>query len=210
MDNDLAQLLVRLWGLQQSLGAEAFDAVAVFTGCGEVHWVLGGLQLAQQHPVPNLVILEGNQEEVDRGDAAERQQLVDRFLGQFKIQTRIVVSRVMLHTPDQSAELRDMVERQAWRRVVLVSSHWHLPRVMLTMIKSVLYAMPYATAPLPVLIPYMAPCPLSRPIPGNVTHAIHDARDMVREELRKIVRYQAKGDIATLPELERYIALIGA
>jgi len=101
------------------------------------------------------------------------------------------------HTKDQAEWIVQKVQELKIESLALFVSPYHLLRAYLTLLKTFisLKVMPIVIIPVPVSIP---PREI---IPETGT----DAWSMVQGEMVRIKTYQEKGDVATLPELQKYL-----
>jgi hypothetical protein len=102
-----------------------------------------------------------------------------------------------LHTKDQADWIIDRVNELKISRIVFMSSSYHLVRAYLTLLKSWLQLGLH-----PVV---MIPKPIAMSSAIILPENGESARAMISGEMRRILEYQQKGDVATLAELEAYI-----
>ena len=99
------------------------------------------------------------------------------------------------HTPDQMVWVAEMVERLRFRQLAFATSAYHLPRCVLTFVK-VWDARCAGYAPVIASMPLIDQDNLA----GSFATVDATTSGSVAEELDRITRYQAKGDVATAEE----------
>lgn len=111
----------------------------------------------------------------------------------------LVVETQSLHTAAQAANVMDIAKVNEWKRMLLVASAYHLPRVMLTFIA----AMDRAAMDVH-LVPVASTSPWHAPIPGMRKTRL----SRLDLEFNKILQYQLTGDCASYVRGLAYLAYV--
>jgi uncharacterized SAM-binding protein YcdF (DUF218 family) len=103
------------------------------------------------------------------------------------------------NTVDQADWLRDKVKEFNIKSLALCASYYHLPRAFLTVLKTFIKARIQI-----VIIPHPTATPPEAPSP----EVNQSQWDLIPGEIERILKYQKKGDVATIEELKEYLAWV--
>lgn len=160
------------------------DAILVVTGEGEHDRVFYGVELWRQDFGEYLLVTTSSRE-MEKMFAAHTKESIAQLCQVGPKDPRIIVAEEKpRNTLDQVNWAVDAIAKKPIKSLIIVSAVYHLPRVLLTLLK----ALQKKQLRL-ILIPNAAPLVLPRDyllIPG---------------EVKRIVRYQAQEDVATVKEL---------
>jgi len=189
---EIGAMTMMLYGLPRP---EEVDAVTVYPGLGE-HWrVEQGIAAWERTPSARHLVIAGTHPD-------ERTQIpltMDALVSDpFNLRrTDGVVTQVAAqNTPDQANWVAERIKELDIRTMSLHVSPYHLLRAFCTTIKTFeKHDLRIPIIPMPVR---MSPDTI---IPEVGVRPV----EMFNGEVKRIKTYQAKGDVATLPELEDYI-----
>jgi uncharacterized SAM-binding protein YcdF (DUF218 family) len=168
------------------------DAIAVFSGDGTVR--LDATVGALRQRIAHHVLVSGGVDEPPHSLHADdmRRYLIQRGLSP----DRIIMDPESANTREQSERTAELCREMDWQKLLLVASHYHMPRAFLTLLKGL------QTRDLDVLvIPLPAPAKWWGAPAGLETARI----DILADELRKIDEYAAKGHVASYEDGLAYL-----
>ncbi|MFA5967620.1 MAG: hypothetical protein WC805_03910 [Patescibacteria group bacterium] len=149
----------------------------------------------------NHLLVAGNRVDVQSYEAiwqiiSEGVHRTHPFYGHFEIQ------KGSENVKEQADWIAGQISARKIKHTFLITSQWHMPRVFLTLSKSlIINGMGQTT----IIEPVAAPVDWFAPIPGGDGTSPNDE---VFKEMRRIADYQKKGHVATLEELRDYVHFI--
>lgn len=169
------------------------DAIVVFSGDGRVR-LETAVQALKQGAAHYVVVSGGvdNPPHSLHADEAAR-QLVSCGLSP----ERIVKDAESMNTRDQAVWLAKECQARGWKRVLLVASHYHLPRAFLSVVR--------ALAEQGVEDVHVVPLPAYAPWWGRPEGMSVSRFDLLDAEARKIGEYELRGHVATYAEGIAYL-----
>lgn len=176
--------IVTIVTLISSTRLRGADAILVVTGEGEHDRVFYGVELWRQDFGQYLLVTRGSRE-TEKMFGAHTKESIAQLCQVSSNDPRIIVAEEQFsNTLKQANWAVNAIAKKPIKNLIIVSAAYHLPRVLLTLLKTLQKKQLRLT-----LIPSAAPLVLPRDyllIPG---------------EVKRIIRYQAQGDIATVKEL---------
>lgn len=176
--------LVAMIALISAIRPREADAILVVTGEGEHDRVFHGVELWKQN-FGKYLLITGNSRKTRKRFGAYTKEYIAQLCQVDQEDPRIVVGQTNVrNTLDQINWAATVIAKVPIKSLIVVSSVYHLPRVLLTLLGAIQKRQLKL-----VLVPNVAPLLLPRDylrIPG---------------EIKRITQYQKKGDIATFKEL---------
>ncbi|MDD5031652.1 MAG: ElyC/SanA/YdcF family protein [Patescibacteria group bacterium] len=179
------------------------DALAVFPGMGEDERLTSAIinwQLSMMEPVKtfhrHLIIAGHNHDEKTTKiltlDALKRPPF------DLKRTDGVIIEEEAKNTKEQARQVLTRVKQFNLKSLALFASPFHLPRAYLTLLKTFIKAGLKEVAIIPGQV-----CKS----PGSIIPEFGTtAWEAVAGEAQRIIKYQGKGDVATLNELREYLA----
>lgn len=164
------------------------DAIVVLSGDGTVR-LDAGLQLFRQGGAP-LVVVSGGVDNPPHSLSAQdsRRYLIEQGLAP----DRIRMEGESQHTRESAEMVVEMAEDYDWKRILLVTSPYHMPRAFLTFSQVLDESSPYWL--------HVCPVPAAQAkwweAPEGMTL---ERRELLVGEFGKIDDYQETGDVAYYP-----------
>jgi len=171
------------------------DAIVVFSGDGKVR--LDTAVQALKQGAAYYVVVSGG---VDNPPHSLHADEAARYLVSSGLQpSRIVKDAESMNTRDQAVWLAKECQARGWKRVLLVASHYHMPRAFLTCVKAMAdeRVEDVHVVPLPAYAPWW-----ERPEGMSVSRV-----DLLDSEAAKIREYGARGDVASYADGLAYLRL---
>lgn len=162
------------------------DAAVVLCGEDAVPRLATGVELLRAGAAGCLV-LSGGRHEPPKHLGAPHMAIEVLALG--VAPDRVLVEDGSQNTHEQAVNVLELARANAWKRLLLVASPYHLPRAMLTFLR-VATATPRITHIVPVAC---ASVPWFQAPAGHTAHRNH----LLSVEFAKIAEYQRKGHCAT-------------
>ena len=174
------------------------DAVIVLCGEDAMPRLRTGVELVNSRCAPTLV-LSGGLDMPPRVVSAE--SLAAEALGMGVAPEATIIENLSENTREQAVNVLAIAAMNQWRRVLLVASAYHAPRVLLTFIQAATHA---GTADQIhfVMVPSSArwtECPV-----GTRGTRL----DLYDQEMKKITQFQRSGDCASFEVGLKYLALM--
>lgn len=163
------------------------DAVVVLCGEDALARLTTGCELVRSGCASTLVLSGGRDEPPAIQSAAT---MAPEALSLGIAPDRVLIEDGSQHTGAQAANVIDMAVANEWKRLLLVASAYHCPRVMLTFIQVM------AKAKLKDRIHVLAVPSVGR-WGEYIPHTRVQRRDVFDTEMGKIERYSATGECAT-------------
>jgi uncharacterized SAM-binding protein YcdF (DUF218 family) len=109
------------------------DAVVVLCGQDGIERAKVGVQLFRQQEPPPFLVLSGG---VDNEKCEGAKTCHPFVMGQGVSPSRIILETESTNTREQAVNVVGMAIERSWRRLLLVASPYHVPRVFLTFLKA--------------------------------------------------------------------------
>lgn len=108
---------------------------------------------------------------------------------------KVLLEEKSLNSYDQGVEVMKIIKEKKWKKIILVASHFHQPRAYLTFLKTMKNAsfkIQIFNSPAKELSWF-----------GKTTLGV-TRMQLLKEEFKKIDKYTAEGDLATIEEAINY------
>lgn len=187
IEHDQTSEVVAITTFISAIRLRGADAILVVTGEGEHERVFHGVELWKQNFGKYLFITTNSRETKERFGIYTREYIA-QLCQVDQEDPRIVVDEGdVRNTLDQVNWAATVIARVSIKSLIVVSSVYHLPRVLLTLLR-VLQKEQLKLILIPNAVPLLLPQDYLR-IPG---------------EVKRIIQYQKRGDIATVNELYQH------
>lgn len=176
---------------------ERVDALVTFPGLGEWWRVREAIRWWQREDVAARFLLITGHNTRERTSVILDQQRLRQPPFSLERVEGVYFAIHAEHTREQAEWVVDQTRQLGIVSLALFVSPYHLVRAYLTLLKAYLKR---GGSPL-----VMIPAPVSIPPSTLIPETAVDAWAMVSGEVGRIVKYQRKGDVATLQELQDYL-----
>ncbi|PJE64584.1 MAG: hypothetical protein COU90_01970 [Candidatus Ryanbacteria bacterium CG10_big_fil_rev_8_21_14_0_10_43_42] len=183
---------------------EKADAIAVFTGDGRTR-VTHAHEIYQRGLAP-LLMITGADDLLSANPQANAEDYAHYLIEQKSMSRDRIVTDATDVNPDfgktclgQAASIVYESRKRGWQTIILVASHYHIPRAYMTLLKICLKE----TFDLRIIA-----APSRLPWFSGTEIKVHPVEPWLRfwdEEWPRITTYQDKGDVATWGELGEYL-----
>ncbi len=199
--SDLVGMALAIMSVPFRLGNKTKNAVVIFPGMGEENRIKNGLELwvcllGEDSAFPMLLIAGINRNE-KTFEKLDLELLRNKYLLRLgPIKTNLHTEINSSNTKEQAEWLRDKVKELKITSLVLCASYYHILRAYLTVLKTFnkdglrIHIIPYPTKAPPETISPEVAKPQWELMPG---------------EVKRILKYQKLGDVATEKELREYL-----
>lgn len=190
--NIIAKMVTMIFGMPRP----ETEAITVFPGRGERSRLQYAIKVWQAHHRANFFLVAGTEW---RTKISTPQPTMELLKGESYGLTRGGGVNIQYHahsTLDQTSWVVERVRDLGIKSISLVVTPYHLPRAYLTLLKE----FSKRNVPWIPVIPLPVPTWPDSIVPEDNT----DAWTLFDGEAERILRYQEKGDVATLPELKEY------
>lgn len=178
------------------------DAIVGFAGMGEPWRIRQPIVEWESNVTAKYLIIAGLNSEERCFEGLTIERLIESPYNLRKT-SGVIVQTNALHTKDQADWMIDQVGKLQLSSLLFMCSPYHIVRAYLTLLKSYLQTSSQLTQPIAIIPKPIVVSP-STVLPEN--NAV--SRSMITGEIRRIIEYQKKGDVATLVDLENYLDAI--
>jgi uncharacterized SAM-binding protein YcdF (DUF218 family) len=175
------------------------DAIVVLCGEDATARLATGVEWLRQGAAPRIV-LSGGAHTPPRVISAE--SLAPELLSMGVSPDRVIVETASANTREQAINVMAMAKENAWKRVIVIASPYHLPRAFLTFLAAVPRI---RNIPQVQIVPLAAAVPqwFAPPPGGGLRRS-----ELYAQELQKIEQHQRTGDCATYAQGVKYLAAL--
>lgn len=191
--NDLAKITAMIL----SLPWPTTDAIAVFPGRGENSRLQHAVNVWEANRTTRFFLVAGTKWTAEKTTKQPTVELLSQEQFGLKTTTGVIVHYHANITTEQTNWVVSRIQELKITSVGLVVTPYHLIRAYLTLLKETLKA--------DIRIPII-PLPVPKAPDAIVPEDNADAWTLFDGEMKRIIQYQEKGDVATLPELKEYLA----
>lgn len=125
-------------------------------------------------------------------------EIKEFFLNAGVPEDKVILEPASLNARDQAINVVKMAKENGWKRLVLVASTWHQPRLFLTFVKQLHVQ---GAEDIELINQSEMRFPLDRQIPGRGKNTL----EMIREDLWRITKYIENGSVVPAEDGLRYM-----